>query len=171
MVPLSGDDDNWVVQDVIVECKHRMHRFCKTLPLYEQIQAALYCMMCGVDDADVVQVLRQKSDKGGRSTRMNYKFQVSRVSLMDNVSQHKRSWESIVLLRLRSIVDAVYMVRGEDNIRYRFLEAAARDSCISNDCSSNEWMGNDSWKLMHELCPWLLHCDTAFMRDHTCDFK
>jgi hypothetical protein len=54
----NDDDESWVLRKVIVECKHRMHRIQHTPPLYEQIQTTTYCLMYGVEDADIVQVLR-----------------------------------------------------------------------------------------------------------------
>ncbi|CAB9516163.1 expressed unknown protein [Seminavis robusta] len=51
------DNDSWVMTPVIVELKHRMNRLFHFPPLYEQIQAVSYCLMYGVNDADVVQVM------------------------------------------------------------------------------------------------------------------
>lgn len=54
----DDDDDSWVIHKVIVECKHRMHKMHNTPPIYEQIQAVIYCLMYNVENADLVQVLR-----------------------------------------------------------------------------------------------------------------
>jgi len=53
------DCDDWFLRKVIVECKHRMRRAYSTPPLYDQLQACLYCMMYGVEEADLIQVLRK----------------------------------------------------------------------------------------------------------------
>ncbi|CAJ1954481.1 unnamed protein product [Cylindrotheca closterium] len=56
----SDDDDSWVLQPIIVECKHRMNRLQPSPPLYEMIQIAAYCKMYDAKDADLLQVLRKK---------------------------------------------------------------------------------------------------------------
>jgi hypothetical protein len=64
--PPSGNSNNdttmieeeWKLQQVIVECKHRMRRSFHSPPLYDQIQTTAYCLMYQVDDADIVQVMR-----------------------------------------------------------------------------------------------------------------
>ena len=58
------DDDIWHVESSIVEVKHRMRRFHKIAPpLYEQIQAVVYCLMYNVPQADLVEVLRLNKKK------------------------------------------------------------------------------------------------------------
>jgi hypothetical protein len=56
----DDDDDSWVLQRIIVECKHRMTRIQPSPPLYEQIQATAYCLMFEAECADIVQVLRKR---------------------------------------------------------------------------------------------------------------
>jgi hypothetical protein len=56
----DDDDDSWVLQRIIVECKHRMTRIQPSPPLYEQIQAIAYCLMFEAECADIVQVLRKR---------------------------------------------------------------------------------------------------------------
>jgi hypothetical protein len=60
LTPGSPGDDSWVLNRVIVECKHRMSRLQVSPPLYEQIQTTAYCLMYEVQDADIVQVLRKQ---------------------------------------------------------------------------------------------------------------
>ena len=57
-----NDDDSWVLKWVVVECKHRMHQLKPSPPLHEMIQAAAYCFMYQVEDADIVQVLRLETN-------------------------------------------------------------------------------------------------------------
>ena len=60
----EDDDEEWQVQTNIVEVKHRMSRLHKVAPpLYEQIQAVVYCLMYNVTQADLVQVLRVPKHK------------------------------------------------------------------------------------------------------------
>jgi len=61
------DDDSWILRQVIVECKHRMHKILAVPPLYDMIQAVTYCLMCDTSEADLVQVLRPGSDDRKRS--------------------------------------------------------------------------------------------------------
>jgi len=53
-------DDEWFLNRIVVELKHRMNRIYHTPPLYEQIQAVVYCFMYNVDGADIVQVMRRQ---------------------------------------------------------------------------------------------------------------
>ena len=62
-----GDDSSWVLNRVIVECKHRMSRLQVSPPLYEQIQTTAYCLMYDVQDADIVQVLRKQVPRATRN--------------------------------------------------------------------------------------------------------
>ena len=70
----SPSEDSWVLRRIVVECKHRMRRIQSTPPIYEQIQAMVYCFMFDAEEADIVQVLRQqkaalgKDEAGPRST-------------------------------------------------------------------------------------------------------
>ncbi|GAX14715.1 hypothetical protein FisN_11Hh256 [Fistulifera solaris] len=181
-----NDDDSWSIRSIIVECKHRMRRLHSPPPLYEQIQASIYCLMYGVNDADIVQVLRQDSKSNDKQS--NDKLQstiksfiktdgmedytndekvskpeqekgkpqilVSRVSLDDPALQHKTNWTTIVLPRLRAFVDAVYSIRSSDDLRYRLLASS----------SESELGSVAAWEFLHEQCPWLTQCDTAFSR-------
>lgn len=58
----DDDDDSWVMKRIVVELKHRMNRIYHSPPLYEQIQAVTYCFMYNVDNADIVQVIRQDGE-------------------------------------------------------------------------------------------------------------
>lgn len=56
--PAMDEFDNWTMRPIVVELKHRMNRLFSFPPLYEQIQAIVYCLMYRVNDADIVQVIR-----------------------------------------------------------------------------------------------------------------
>lgn len=56
----DDDDSSWVLQPIIVECKHRMNRLQPSPPLYEMIQIAAYCKMYDAKEGDLLQVLRKK---------------------------------------------------------------------------------------------------------------
>ena len=56
----TDDDDSWVLKKIVVECKHRMNKLQPSPPLYEMIQTTAYCFMYQVQDADLVQVLREQ---------------------------------------------------------------------------------------------------------------
>jgi hypothetical protein len=89
--------------------------------------------------------------KGSSKSVVN--IAVSRISLDDPVMQHRSNWESVVLPRLRSFVDAVFAVRRDDGKRQSLL------SCESGDQSL------DAWDILHHECPWLMDCDTAYHRE------
>jgi hypothetical protein len=84
---------------------------------------------------------------------------VSRVSLDDPITQHRSSWTNIVVPRLRSFVDAVYAIRSSDDLRYRLLMASTSDPMNGQETTMEQ-----AWSLLHEQCPWLKDCDTAFYR-------
>lgn len=81
---------------------------------------------------------------------------IKRVSLDDPLLQHRQNWNNVILPRLRSFVDAVYRIRSNDTKRYQLLTAMSNPT------------GNllDAWNILHEECPWLKDCDTAFNRDY-----
>jgi hypothetical protein len=54
------DNDIWEMREVLVECKHRMKRAIVPPPIYDQIQATVYSLMYGVEEADIVQVVRRR---------------------------------------------------------------------------------------------------------------
>ena len=80
---------------------------------------------------------------------------VSRISLDDPIMQHRSNWEKMILPRLRSFVNAVYSVRQNDSKRLLLL------SCDSGDLSQSL----EAWELLHQECPWLMECDTAYKRE------
>eukprot|EP00559_Dactyliosolen_fragilissimus_P004570 CAMPEP_0184858382 /NCGR_PEP_ID=MMETSP0580-20130426/3493_1 /TAXON_ID=1118495 /ORGANISM="Dactyliosolen fragilissimus" /LENGTH=669 /DNA_ID=CAMNT_0027354501 /DNA_START=117 /DNA_END=2126 /DNA_ORIENTATION=- len=54
-------EEEWGLRPVVVECKHRMGgRAFIPPPMYDQIQAILYCLMYKTTEADIVQVVRKK---------------------------------------------------------------------------------------------------------------
>ena len=65
----DDDDNSWVLAKVIVKCKHQMYKLQASPPLYEMIQITAYCFMYQVQDANLVQVLREKNDENIRNSR------------------------------------------------------------------------------------------------------
>lgn len=173
----DDEDDSWTLRPIIVECKHRMNEAKVPPPLYDQIQTCIYCYMYGVDDADLVQVIRRKSkrEENGngllgsdvlgvgngkgkiKSNAEDINITITRVSLTDPIYNHNHHWEATLLPRLASFVDAVYNVRKDDGKRYRLLMARNVEN-MSNNSDEN------SWQLIWDECPWLQHCDTAFRK-------
>jgi hypothetical protein len=97
----------------------------------------------------------QQTDSNKLSTSAaTIEINVKRVSLDDPIMQHRRNWKDVVLPRLRSFVEAVYRVRADDDKRYRLLSGMS-------DPSGN----SEAWNVLHEECPWLKDCDTAFLRE------
>lgn len=260
---VDDDDDNefdadvtWKLHQIVVECKHRMHQLQPTPPIYEMIQATVYCLMYDTQDADLIQILRteeglQKKNRqsfkksiqdkenkainkitnylvtetiannddaiktidrevasrtsGGRddetstknasplrmdihpanmndvdlhkttthssntseesslemetlnesSSSNQFEISVYRISIDDELFQHRQNWHSIVLPRLRSWTEAVYSVRKDDDKRYRLLLALAEERL------------QVAWSILLDECPWLRDCDTSYARDVT----
>ena len=165
----SSDPLDWKLElePRIVECKHRVERFRTPPPLYEQIQVTTYCLLFEIPRGEIVQVLRRpeatkaagdpcKASMPSRHTSVPQSplFHVSPVDLSDPIAQHEANFRNFVLPRLRSCIDAVLCIRETVEMRYRLLLSTAEGED-----------GMDGWKLLHELCPWLLHCDTAFVRE------
>ena len=86
----------------------------------------------------------------------NITIQCDRISLDDQIMQHHQNWNSTILPRLSSFVDAAYSVRGNDDKRYRMIRAAA---LALSGGDEGPW-----WEILLEECPWLIHCDTAFAK-------
>jgi len=88
--PEEGDDtDGWKLRPVVVECKHRMRsggvgKNSRPPPLYDIIQAVVYCFMFDADVADLVEVYRSGggggdgSEKGGtcNARKLNKKTEI-----------------------------------------------------------------------------------------------
>ena len=93
-----------------------------------------------------------------RSPEESVEIVVSRVSLGDRlIMNHQRNWHSIILPRLRSFVDAVYRVRGNDELRKLLLEVIASEE-------QTGYATTVCWDMLHAECPWLKDCDTALHR-------
>ena len=169
-----GDDDNWDLRQVVIECKHRMKNAFNPPPIYDQIQTVVYCMMYDTTEGEIVQVVRDKGrgttstngdtvDKGldskkdtkdtARKTQRTI-ITSSRVSLDDDIMQHRNNWHAIILPRLESFVTAVYNVRSSDDKRYRMIRAAAVASSGGDE--------SDYWQILLEECSWLKECDISF---------
>ena len=59
----NASDGKWELREIVIECKHRMNKAFHPPPLYDQIQAVIYCCMYNVDQADIVQVVRRNKLK------------------------------------------------------------------------------------------------------------
>ena len=97
----------------------------------------------------------KEKDKSDEELVTAVEIDVKRVSIDDPLFQHRQNWNDIILPRLRSFVDAVYSIRANDSKRYRLLVAMSDPSGTS-----------EAWNILHEECPWLKDCDTAFHRDY-----
>ena len=159
----DNPDDYWKLRQVVIECKHRMSSSCRARaapPLYDQIQAVVYCLMYQTTEADLVEVFRtedkkcqknkQKDAQKSETEVQKIEIVASRVSLDDPLNRHGENWELFILPRLRSFVDAVYNIRSDDEKRYRLLSSVANLD------------DSDAWTMIIEECPWLMNCDTAF---------
>eukprot|EP00978_Attheya_sp_CCMP212_P028088 scaffold96001_cov43-Attheya_sp.AAC.1 len=62
------DNDIWDMREVLVECKHRMKRAIVPPPIYDQIQTIVYSLMYGVEEADIVQVVRRRKQTSIQKT-------------------------------------------------------------------------------------------------------
>ena len=93
-----------------------------------------------------------KSIKSEGSAAVDLALSIYRVDVADPIFQHEKHWNNTVLPRLRSWVDAVYSIRGNDDLRYRLLTLTAGEKL------------DDVWELLFKECPWLRYCDTAYSR-------
>ena len=100
----DGDEDNWSFRQVVVECKHRMHRVQPTPPLYEMIQATTYCLMYQTEVAELLQVLRIEPPKkqSGRETQKEHR-QYS-VAIIDTPTTGVLSESASVQLDTQDVV-------------------------------------------------------------------
>jgi hypothetical protein len=183
----SNEDDNWALQQVVVECKHRMNALCSMPPLYDQIQTTVYCLMYEVNDADIVQVLRRtdstRTDKVSADEVLslkNDKHDCSIEAMKDHAGERQQSKaikpKPIVSFSRVSLDDPVMQHRASwANIvlpRLRsFVDAVYAIRCTPDKryrllmSSSDPDQGMEQgWLLMHEHCPWLQDCDTALHR-------
>lgn len=169
-----GDDDDWDLRQVVIECKHRMKNAFNPNPIYDIIQTVVYCMMYDTTEGEIVQVVRDKgqgttstngdtvdegldSKKDTKHTARKTQRTIitsSRVSLDDDIMQHRNNWHATILPRLESFVTAVYNVRSSDDKRYRMIRAAAVASSGGDE--------SDYWQILLEECSWLKECDISF---------
>ena len=165
-------EDEWSLRTVVIECKHRMKKAFLPPPIYDQIQAIVYCFMYNTSHAEIVQVVREskveqtkgrsnaskgKSDEREHLEKKTTKITRSRISLDDPVMKHGENWVSTILPRLRKFVEAVYSIRSSNEKRYSMIKAAATAG-LGGD--STEW-----WSILIGECPFLIDCDTAFQRE------
>lgn len=186
----NGDEfGNMSLSQILIECKHRLNRISNPPPLYDQIQAVCYCLMLGFDKAEILQVLRKDimtesgdnsaAQVGNEKKKQNMTISVSTVLLTDHYN-HEKNFYDIVIPRLYSIVKAVYSIRCNDDLRYKFLLSTLNNDAREESESDNEENEEESntftekisnsepheaWNIIIELCPWLNSCDTAYYRE------
>jgi len=95
--------------------------------------------------------LQQASDT---NTTTELSILVTRIKMDDQATQHRSNFQSVVLPRLRSIVDAIYTIRSDDDKRYRFLVNAASSDV---DAAARKI----ALEMLFTECPWLRHCDIS----------
>jgi hypothetical protein len=81
------------------------------------------------------------------------------VSLNDPIYEHRHHWETTLLPRLASFVDAVYSVRKDDGKRYRLLMALIRSQHLGTCHDGGE---EEAWRVLWDECRWIRDCDTAY---------
>ena len=166
------EEEEWTLRSVVIECKHRMKKAFLPPPIYDQIQAVIYCFMYNTRDAEIVQVIRneqgeeendptrfkeENGKEGGNPKKGSTTITRSRISLDDPIMKHDEHWVTTILPRLRQFVEAVYSTRGSNEKRYNLLRAAAT---AGNGGDSTDW-----WSILLCECPYLMDCDTAFQRE------
>ena len=181
----DNEEGQWSIRPIVVECKHRMKKAMVPPPIYDQIQTSIYCHMYNVEDADLIQVVRRerkskkvknvdaqenhsiKNDGECKSIAKNttqdsgdhIDITVTRVSLNDPIYEHRHHWETTLLPRLASFVDAVYSVRKDDGKRYRLLMALIRSQHLGTSHDGGE---EEAWRVLWDECRWIRDCDTAY---------
>lgn len=165
--------DEWLLRPIVVECKHRMRKIIDPPPIYDQIQASVYCLMYGAYAADLIQILRTESSKkvkedaGPRgkvptpvvrrgTAPVETKISVTRINLNDPITEHRENFYSCILPRLWSFSDAAYAIGSNDEKRYRLLHALSEEDKESQILA---------WSILFSECKHLQHCDTAFGRE------
>ena len=113
----------------------------------------------GADDSQAVEKEGSPSMEGNGVAQNEdgssggFQIAVNRISLEDPLHHHRHNWETVVLPRLRSWVDAIYAIRSNDDKRYQLLMATASEQL------------DVAWKILFRECPWLEHCDTSYSRE------
>ncbi len=187
------DDDDWDLRKVVVECKHRMKNAFTTPPMYDQIQTAMYCMMYGTSEGEIIQVIRNSDEikkEGSKITKVmkNSEKNIETIERKQNSSIKTSSGtkeEPIIKSRTTSItIDRIslsdpLMNHGKnwhDTILPRlasFVDAVY--NVRRNDdkryrlirASALFSSGGDEapfWEILFHECPWLVDCDTAYCR-------
>ena len=121
-------------------------------------EAGCYCNGDSKDDTKHSQdaATQERDEKEGKSNTKNTELNilVTRIKLDDPTTQHRSNFQYVILPRLRSIVDAIYNIRSDDDKRYRFLVNAS--SSDVDDAARKTVM-----ETLFMECPWLRHCDIS----------
>ncbi|KAL1518924.1 hypothetical protein AB1Y20_003196 [Prymnesium parvum] len=118
LVPGPGADDDWVVEEMVLEVKNRVREIKIPPPFYDQIQTVVYCLMMGYAAGELVQCVR---------TRTGPSIHTTRVQVDDERACHREMWHSVVLPRLHAYATAVQAFRQNTRLRYAYL-CAPRDT-------------------------------------------
>ena len=113
--PEAGDDDDWRLQRIVVEVKHRVGSVKVPPPLYDQLQTVVYMQMMEAEAADLVQCVRS----AGGGVRVH----VSRLELHAPPMAHAAYWRSHVVPRLYAFANTVHQFRRDAAARYAYLVA------------------------------------------------
>lgn len=127
IVPSGGGCDEWSVERVVVEVKHRVSRVKVPPPLYDQIQSIVYCMMLRCAAADLVQCVRSHAHPC---------IHITHLRLDDATVRHGEMWHAVVVPRLYAFVRAVLRFRASKGLRYAFLcvDPLRRAALLQREC-------------------------------------
>ena len=156
----SSNANDWQLQKIIIEVKHRVQRIAHPPPLYEQIQLIAYLLMTGAQYGDLVQVMPDEGedDDNNNNTDKNninqdsscqptnnpvhsYRsptFSISRIALQGAPYFHQYHWDTVLLPRLHIFKDAILSLRKDDDLRFSFLLGTEEERLL----------------LIHHLCPY-----------------
>lgn len=114
-----SEDDEWELSPTVVEVKNRVRGFRSPLPLYDQVQLAVYMKMLGFAQGDLVQCVYTDSPTPS--------IQISRVVLADpplsftTAEGSKHVWADVVVPRLYAFTALVQKLRDQELLRLAFL--------------------------------------------------
>ena len=108
----------------------------------------------------------ERAGEGNEEASVSMEIRIDRIRIDDAIFHHRYHWNSVILPRLRSWVDAVYRIRRDDAKRYALLAALVSSPVSNSSISTRTTISPESsWKIIFEECPWLEHCDTAYSRE------
>ncbi|CEG50034.1 uncharacterized protein PHALS_07764 [Plasmopara halstedii] len=122
-----SSEDEWGLTPVVVEIKNRMRGFRSPLPLYDQVQLAVYMKMLGVEHGDLVQCIYGANHQPS--------IQVSRVSLnvaplhlsASSTQKELDLWAEVIVPRLYAFTATVQKLRDNELLRLSFLNGTGEE--------------------------------------------